>query len=217
MKLFLYLFALLLLFIGCSSSPAPNDWQYKSSMAFDAYKLHYMKMEDALANESLKRATTYAKQSAEMTQLASIYLGECALHTATGEAMRCSRYEKIADLVSCPRVHNYALFINKEFDKIDVNYLDARYRAFARAMKKKEYALASKELLKIEDPTSMLLVLSLLGEHADTKSIEATLQKLSFYGYKRGVVHLLRVLESKTTDIKEKRRLQKKLEVLLQG
>ena len=213
-RLFLY-FLLLLLFSACTSSPQPNAWQYKSSQAFDSYKLHYMRMDDALSQESLKRALFYAKKSANMTQLATIHLGVCAMQKAVGEYRQCKEFEKIRPLVSCPKVDAYARFIDADFHHLNIDYLPKRYRRFASAMQNQNYPEANSAVKSMQDPISKLIALSLLDGYATQEARKNTLQALSYYGYKRGVIYMLNAIAHNSNDAKERELLKKKVELLL--
>ncbi len=212
-KAVLILFALLL-FVGCSFKSEPNVWEYNSAKAFQSYKENFLKGNDLLAASDLKRAVALAKSSDDLTQLASIYLGKCALEIAVGKQSECRAYKQIHDLVTCKKIRNYYLFLQNDTENLDVVFLPKRYQEFASALKKRDYKSANEEIRKIEDPASAMIALSLLGTQATKESLETTLKKVSFYGYKKGVIHLLEEILKKTDDINEKKILQKKIDIL---
>ena len=215
MRLRTLLFLAILFFGGCSFKVEPNLWEYKSAQAFESYKQNFLRGNDLLAKHDLAQAIRHAKSSADLSQLGSIYLGKCALNKALGVEDVCIEYRSIHTLIDSAKLQNYYLFIQKDLQHLDVKYLPARYRNFATVLKNGDIDKANKELQHMDDPTSRMLALALLGEDATNKSIEATLQKASFYGYKKGVMHLLEELIKRENDPAKKSLLQKKRDVLL--
>ena len=205
---------LLLLFVGCSFKSEPNLWEYKSAQSFESYKQNFLKGNDLLAKHDLEQAIKHAKSSADLSQLASVYLGKCALNKAVGREDECKEFQDIQDLISCQKLQNYYRFLQKDLKHLDSSYLPSRYRDFADALKENNMQKTNKALQKMDDPVSMMLALSLLGKNATRQSIEAALQKASFYGYKKGVLHLLKELEKREDDPEKKSVLKKKIEIL---
>jgi hypothetical protein len=194
--------------------PKPNDWAYKSANAFDSYKELFLKDETKLAKLELKSSIRYAKQGADFENLLSIYLAKCSLNVAVGIDDRCEDYIKLQDLSDNKKLKNYYFFIRKKTTMLNPAYLDEKYRLFAKALKNNNFLQANKEIKNIKDPISKLLCISLLKDKADTQNIKQTIKKLSFYGYKKGIVYLLELLKSKTKDKKESKILQKKIKYL---
>ena len=209
----LLLFATLL-FVGCSFKTEPNLWEYKSAQAFESYKQNFLKGNDLLAKHDLAQAIKHAKSSADLSQLASIYLGKCALNKSVGIQDTCNEFQDIQELIACPKLQNYNRFLQKDFTHLKIKYLPSRYQEFAAALKNDNTQQANAKLQQMEDPVSMMLALALLGENATKESVEMTLQKASYYGYKKGVLHLLKELIQRETDPKKKAVLQKKIEIL---
>ena len=206
--------ALFLLFAGCSFKSEPNLWEYKSAQAFESYKQNFLRGNDLLAKHDLAQAIKHAKSSADLSQLASVYLGKCALNKAVGIADACTEFQKVQELVSCPKLQNYYRFLQKDLTRLNTHYLPSRYKNFADALKENDMQKANDTLQKMGHPASMMLALSLLGDNAAKESIEAALKQASFYGYKKGVLHLLQELEKREDDPKKKSVLKKKIEIL---
>ena len=203
------------LFFGCSSTPKPNSWEYKSASAFRTYKQDTLKGRTSSAKNDLKRAIAYAKMGADFTQLGSIYLGECALALALEKSkMPCKDYEEIAPLVQQGELHTYNRFLKKEFALVDTKKLDKQYVEFAIAMQKNNTNDANKAILTIKSPTSVLVAIALLGaSNTNKQTIEYGLEKLSFYGYKEGIIQLLKIYKTKLPDDK-KAEIEKKIAIL---
>jgi len=210
----LLLFAILL-FVGCSFKTEPNLWEYKSAQSFESYKQNFLKGNDLLAKHDLTQAIKHAKSSADLSQLASIYLGKCALNKSAGIQDTCKEFQDIQELVACPKLQNYYRFLKKDFTHLKIKYLPSRYQEFAAALKNNDAKKANAKLQQVEDPVSMMLALALLGENATKESVETTLQKASYYGYKKGVLHLLKELIRREDDPLKKSVLIKKRNVLL--
>lgn len=202
-----------LVFGGCSLDQRPNDWEYKSTRYFEAYKNDFLHDKALLAQADLSSAVNYAKRGADFSQLASIYLGKCALNIAVGIEDGCKEYLELQDQLDTPKFDNYYRFIQKDFAQLDRAMVDEKYEDFIQALQKGDHAGANKAIEKMEDPVSKLLALALF-EDATKETIEHTIETLSFYGYKKGVITLLHRLETRTTDPKEKGQLHKKIELL---
>ena len=211
---FIVLFLLALLLGGCSFKTPPNKWEYAATRAFESYKTNRLAQKDLLAKSDLKRAKEAAKSSSDLRDLASIELGVCALDIALGKPNNCSEFEKIRPLIECPKLQNYALFLQKKWYKIETDQLPKKYRDFTEAMQANDAKKANLAIQKMQDPISAMVALALLGGAANKESIETTLKKVSFHGYKAGVIHLLQLLEKKTSDTNEKRKIEQKLEIL---
>ncbi|MDH4944806.1 hypothetical protein [Sulfurimonas sp. C5] len=208
------LILLILLFSACSTEPAPNSWEYKSSSYFESYKKNFLSDNDILAEADLESAVSYAKQGTDVTQLASIYLGTCALNIAVGVEDSCKEYQDIEELVTCPKIKNYYKMIQKDFDNLDTEMLPARYRAFVIAMQQKNTEQANSIVQKMKDPISQLLEISLLVDAVTIETLQQAITSSSFHGYKKGSIFLLNKLEMKTNDLKEKELIRKKIELL---
>lgn len=202
------------IFVGCSLKTKPNLWEYKSAQAFESFKNNFLKGRESLAKSDLKRAVEIAKSSDDLTQLASIYLGKCALELAVGQKDKCEDFHQIQKLVRSKKLDNYYYFLQNDTKRLDPKFLPKRYKGFANVLKKGDYKAANKAIESIEDPVSAMVSLSLLGDKALKKSIKNVLKKVSFYGYKKGVIYLLGRLVKKTIDPQEKEKLQKKIAVL---
>ena len=201
-------------FVGCSVSTPPNQWQYKSTNSFNSFKKNFLEGNDLLAEVELKRAISKASSSADLKQLARVYLGACALHKAVGLEDDCKEYKKIQNLLEDKKLDNYYFFINKEFDKVDKRALEERYRPFVEALQEKKIQNAVDIALKEKDPLKKLMMISLLGDKASLTLIDDGIKLLSYYGYKKGVITLLKMKLKGLSDEQQKRNIQKKIEIL---
>lgn len=205
---------LFLLFTACSFKTPENNWQYKSSSIFDSYVKNYLSENEFLAKSDLKRAKRYAAMGADITPLAKIYLGECALKISVSNENKCPTYKKIRPLVDNKNIDAYYLFITQKIVLKQVHFLPKQYQNFADALVKKEFNLANKALRDIKPATSKLLAGSLLKEHIDKKSIQNLIDDASFHGYKKAVLFWLKQLAKKTTQIEEKKKILQKIKLL---
>ncbi|WP_304545073.1 hypothetical protein [Sulfurimonas microaerophilic] len=209
-----FLIVSLLLFTSCSMEPAPNSWEYKSSSYFESYKKNFLCDKEILAQADLQSARSFAKRGGDVTQLASIELGKCALNIAVGINDKCAEYQEMEELVSCPRIKNYYKMLQKEWGDIDLEMIPAKYKEFVAVMQKGDLTQANKIVQKIDDPVSKLLAAALLGDEVSKETLSGSIETMSFYGYKKGIVFLLKKLRDKTEDPQAKRLLIKKLELL---
>jgi len=210
-----YLFVMVFLFFsGCSFKPSINQWQYKSALAFNNYKKNFLSYKDILAKDDLKKAISYAKNGADIDMLSSIYLGKCALNISIGIKDKCNEYNNIKDLVESKSQESYYAFIQKDFNNIDIENLDERYRDFAKYLSQKDYKKANEEIKNLKEPTSKLLAISLLGDKVSKQNLKEAIDLTSFYGYKKGVIYLLGRYKTKV-DLKTKDKIDKKIQILL--
>lgn len=212
-KLFLYSL-ILLLFSACSFETPPNEWQFKSIDAFDSYQKNFLSSNDLLAKNDLNRAIKHAKSSDDLTTLARIYLGECALNKSVGVSDKCDNYEKISSLIKDEALNSYFLFINLKGSSESLKSVPKQYQNISYYLKENDYKSANDMLKEIKEPTSMFLCGALLGEHIDAKSIDKIIDIASFYGYKKAVLYWLNIKKDRTIDQIEKEKIAQKISVL---
>jgi hypothetical protein len=205
---------ILFLFGGCSFQTPPNNWQYKSVNAFDSYTKNFLSSNDKMAENDIQRAISHAKSSADLTQLAHIYLGECALNISVGVDDRCEKYKDIADVVNSKKLNAYYDFLNSDITNEEIDNLPNNYQTFARYLDAKDYKNANTEILNINKSTSQLLAASLLKEHIEEKTIIKVIDNASFNGYKKAVIFWLKKLKSITTDKATVSKIDKKISIL---
>jgi len=213
MKYIIFLL-IVLIFGGCSFSTPANDWQYKSSNAFDAYTKDFLSSKDTIAINDINRAISHAKSSSDLTQLAKVYLGECALNISVGIKDECIKYQNIKDLVNSKELDAYYLFLRSDTNKENIKYLPQRYKDFANHLHKKDYKEANSDILDMQKVTSILLTSALLKKHIDKQTVDKTLSIASFYGYKKAVIFWLHEKQKKLTDTKEIQKIKKKILIL---
>jgi len=208
------LIASIVLMNACSFQAPQNQWQHKSASAFKSYKKNFLSNNDALAKSDLTRAIAHAKQSADFTQLATIYLGVCSLNLANGVKDECRDYQEIADLVRSKELESYFKLISDAIESEDIKHLPKEYQAFAQSLIKKDYTKANEDILNIQKPSSAFVAAALLKEHLETKTREYILDKASYNGYKKTVIFWLKEILKHTKDEEKIQKLQKKLFVL---
>ena len=204
---------ILLLISACSFKSPPNQWQYKSTTAYNSYVKNFLSSNVALARNDLSRATKYAKQSADLTMLARIYLGVCALNISVGVDDDCKNYVDISTLLNDKSLDAYYNFITIKSNN-SIENLNDQYKSFAQYLNKKEFNNANKEILKISKPTSKLLASSLMKENLTINTINEMIETASFHGYKKSVIFWLNEKKIKTTDTDERKIISKKISVI---
>jgi hypothetical protein len=210
----LFSLILLIFFTACSFQTPKNNWQYKSSSIFDSYVNNYLSENKFLAKSDLKRATRYASKGEDLSHLAKIYLGECALKISVSKENVCLKYKKIRTLLNDKNIDAYYLFITRQISIEEVEYLPKQYQEFSNTLLKEEFIIANKSLREIQPTTSKLLAGSLLKDNIDTKSIQHILDEASFNGYKKAVVFWLEQLKNRTEQLEEKQKISQKIELL---
>jgi hypothetical protein len=195
-------------------STPKNSWQIQSVNAYESHQKYFLQNEDALARTDLKRAIKYAKQSSDLTTLATISLSECALHVSVLEEDRCENYLSLKPLVNDEKLYSYYLFLQKSYDAKDIKNLPTKYQAFASLILQNKYDDAQKELLASEDLLSKMIMASLMKDSLHVSSISTIIDEASFYGYKKNVLSWMEFYTTKTTDEKEKNKIQEKLRIL---
>lgn len=204
----------ILLFSGCSFDTPPNEWQYSSVNAFDSYTKNFLRSNDNLAKNDLQRAVKHAKNSAELTHLGSIYLGECALNISVGIADKCKKYQDIEELIGSKTLDAYYDFLTLSIREEQISQLPKIYREFIWHVKSKEFSEANKDIAKMDKPTSQLLAASLLKDKIEKNTIEKVIEVASFNGYKKTLIFWLNKLKERTSSKKELNKINKKISIL---
>lgn len=181
----------------------PNAWQHKSASAFNSYTKNFLRANDAIAKSDLKRAIAHAKHSADLTSLARIYLGECALHVSVGIKDTCQKYNEISNLINSKELEAYKNFITKSINKSQINLLPKHYQNYTQ-----------KDILSMPKITSKLLSATLIKDKLHVYIVKQLIKDSSYYGYKKAVIFWLKELKTKTLDIKQKKRIDKKISIL---
>lgn len=185
-------FTLLIILSACSYSKPKNEWQHKSASNFSQYSKHFYHDEKSLAKSDFSRAVSNAKKSADLSTLARIYLGECALNISVGIEDKCIKYQNIQEL------HK-----DKELEM---------YYAYITGSAKKEEC-SPKNLFEIASISSQLLCASLIQNELSKNDIKKLIEVTSFHGYKRVVVFWLEESKKYAND-DELRKINKKIKIL---
>ena len=213
MKILLVFFALLL--VGCSSAPQPDRWQRQSAVAFESYKHHLLKGDVLMAKYELATAKRYAAQGADFKRMAAIALGSCTLETILhADTSACKEYEELRSVTTSPKLKSYNALVRKEWGRLKIDALPKRYRAFAAAMKEKDYKAANKTLQQQTNPETMLVEFYLLGKNATQASQNALLKQARKYGYKEAVLYVLHVRLAQEVSKEAKKRVKKEIAIL---
>jgi DNA primase len=205
----------LIFFTACSFKTPQNEWQYKSANAFNSYTKNFLGSNDILAKSDLDRAIKHAKKSADLTELAKIYLGECALNISVGKSSTCREYQNISELVQNRELQAYYALISLHVKKQQIEFLPQVYREFALHVEREEYKKAELTLLHVEKPISTLLCASLIKERVSNETKENMIKLASFNGYKKVVLFWLDELLKTTFNKKKKENIKKKISILI--
>lgn len=190
MKQYLFTLLALLFASSCSFETPPNQWQHRSASAFSAYTQDFLSAEDRVAQNDLARAIKHAKQSANLSTLARVYLGKCALNMSVGIKDDCLEYQNISSLVDDVKLQEYYELITKRSD--------------AKA----------EDVLDMSRDSSKLLNGALHKEHLNDATRKKLLDIASYHGYKKAVLFWLQESLHHSSDAKKRARLQKKIDIL---
>jgi len=203
-----------MIFSGCSLKTPPNEWQYKSAAAFSRYTQDFLAGNETLAKNDLARAIKHAKKSADLTQLAKIYLGKCALNISVGIDDDCKNYANISDLVNDDMLNAYFDFIHLSLKKEQIPYLPKEYHLFAKNLIKKDFKSANEDIFNMPKATSSFLCASLIKENIDPGSREKIINLASYHGYKKVVLFWLHESIKKNTNQEDRKKIRKRISIL---
>jgi hypothetical protein len=216
MKKIFLLLLISFVFLGCSFTQKPNKWEYDSATAFESYTKNFLSQRDNLAQNDLNRAIEHAKSGSDFNVLATIYLGECALHISVGEEDKCEKYLEIKDLTTDKSLEAYYHFITATLAKEEISLLPSIYQNYAWHVKYNEFAQAQQDIATMTKASSKFLAARLIKEHLDTKMRERMIELGSYYGYKKVVLFWLQESKKWTKSKKELELLDKKISILKQ-
>ena len=215
MKTKLLISVSILFFYGCSSKSPQNKWEYKSAGSFKSYQNNFLSGNIDMAKSDLKMAVRYAKQSADLSQLARIYLGECALNSCIEKNEGCKEYKEITELVDSKELDSYYNMLqNDNLSDTQIASLPEKYRVFIKLKNKEEYLKAFDELRSMEEASSQFIAAALIKEKLTKAQVKYLIEKASFYGYKTIVVYWLKYLKEIENNIIEKEKTRKKIKIL---
>jgi hypothetical protein len=202
------------LFSACSFKTAPNQWQYRSTNAFSSYTQNFLSSKDIAAKNDFRRAVNHAKVSADLSSLAKIYLGKCALNISVGIEDHCLKYRNISPTLESKSLKNYYNFLTLNIESQDLDLLPVQYQDFAKNLLNADYVKANQEIRNIEKITSKMLAGALLKEHIQEESIKDIIKDASLHGYKKSVLYWLKRLKQVSKDTKQIAIINKKIEVI---
>lgn len=214
MKLIFVTLFLIILFQGCSFKSPKNQWEYNSTNLFASYTKSFLTNENISAKNDLERAIKYAKQSANLEQLARVYLGACALNISVGKNSYCKEYSQIEEFVSSKELRTYFLMLKKEETKEEIQYLPKQYRNFVEYKFEKKYDLAFESITLMEKETSQFIAASLIKNELNKSQVKLLIEKASFSGYKKIVIFWLKEYYNLEENLKEKELILKKIRIL---
>ncbi len=214
MRLNIFILFIILIFAGCSFKTPPNQWEYNSTSAYNSYEKYFLSNQDILAKSYINTAITNAKQSANLNQLARVYISACALNKSVEETSYCKEYESIKDLVSSKELDIYFQMLNQKLDETQIEYLPKQYQSFYKNFLLKKYDLAFKDLVSMEQITSKFIAANLIKEQLSKSEIDYLIDIASMYGYKKLVIYWLEKQLEKEIDTNKKLLIRKKLDIL---
>jgi hypothetical protein len=210
---FILLFVAILLLTSCSFSKPKNEWRYNSADNFKQYTKYFLSANENLAQNNYARATQNAKKSADLTTLARVYLGKCALNISVGLEDSCQEYKNISEFINSKELDAYYALLTNSLQKEQISSLPSQYQGFARNILDKKYMEASSEVFEMKSTTATLLSASIIRAHLSTLQREEMIKLASFYGYKKAVLFWLRESKKDASE-EDKNRIDKKIKIL---
>lgn len=201
-------------FHGCSFKSVENKWEYSSASAFSSYTKNFLMDNGNIASDDLQRAIKYAKKSADLNQLASIYLGKCALNIGVGINDLCDEYKELEQLINSSELKVYFLMLQDNLKEEQITYLPKQYHSFIKYKFLKKYKKAFESIQNMQQTSSIFISASLIKEEISKTQVKYLIEKASYYGYKKVVLFWLEHLKNMENNLKEKEKLEKKLEIL---
>ncbi|MEA2099011.1 MAG: hypothetical protein U9P72_02675 [Campylobacterota bacterium] len=203
-----------ILYSGCSFKEPANSSQYKMSSTFSSYTNNFLSDNNALAKNDLKQAIKYAKTNADLNQLATIYLGECALNISVGIDDKCKKYKDIEELIDNTILNSYYNLITLRINKEEIDLLPEAYKNFTIYLNTNQFNKAYNEILEMDTISSLLISATLLKDKLTTYQIDEIIEIASFNGYKKSVIFWLNELKNRTDNKIEKEIIKRKIIIL---
>jgi hypothetical protein len=214
---FVFLTSLFLFISGCSFQTPPNNWQYKSSNAFESYTKNFLQDHTIMAKNDLSRAQEHARMSADLTMLARIYLGKCALNIAVGVEDHCQEYLELQALVQDNSLQAYYALLQKNTNAEHITQLPKQYQDFANALYAQKYTKAFDAIVSLEPISSQLIAASLIKSQLTDLQREKMIDIASFYGYKKAVLFWLQEAKNSATNLQKVQEIETKITILQKG
>ena len=214
MRKLIFYTIVMIAFSACSFKTPENEWKIKSVNAFDSYTQNFLKSNDTLAKNDLKRAIKHAKNSANLDTLGGIYLSECALNISVGIDDNCSKFTNIQDLIYNKNYNSYKDFILGDFEKKQIASLPKNYQEFAKDLIENNYEKANQDVQNIKKIKSKLIAASILNENIDKKTINNVIKNASYFGYKKAIIYWLSKLKEYEVNDLRKKQITKQLLIL---
>jgi hypothetical protein len=193
-------FFILLIFItslfGCGGSKQIPDWINASFNNLENYKKNYLIGKDRIAELQFNKAIDEIKKSGNLEILGRAYLTKYAVHIAVLEVFDDTEYLKIDALQPALQNRTFYNFLKGSFDKIDESLLPRQYDNVLKIFRKGQPEDAAKEISKMEDPLSRLIVAGLFVQkyNYDEGILKVAIDTASQNGWKKALLVYLEKL-----------------------
>lgn len=204
MKNLLSLMTMALLISGCTSTPAPPEWQSQAFAALNRYTAAYLSGNSRVADLEFKRAQEEIARTGRPDLMARIELLRCATQVASLDLTPCAGYHALAG--DAPLAEQaYASFISGKWHDLDAAQLPKQYQALVRqeqAQAAKNEATApmatnpsNRELHHMQDPLARLVAAGALlqREPLAITEIDLAVETASSEGWRRPLLAWLGV------------------------
>lgn len=186
---------------GCAQAPVP-DWQQNTAAALDRYRMSLLAGDRNAAAGDFREALREAKRGGDISQLATVYLTQCALQQALLEFDSCPDYRALASLGTTAAHQAYFDWLQAAPALPDVPLLPAAYRELALHLEEKNPQAIHRIVSRIDTPVSRLIACGTVVKtgRADPALLQLAIETAARQGWKSA--HL--VYRKQLADVLEK-------------
>ncbi len=187
-----------ILLVGCGSSKPMPDWTEASFNQLDNYKKSYLSGKESIAEAYFNKAVDEIKSSGDLDILARAYLTKYACQVAALETFDDREYLRIDTVEPVLQNKTFYSFLNGDFDNVDEKLLPQQYEGFLRALKSGKKEDVAREISRMDNSLSKLIVIGLLvKKNRDTETdLKLAIDIASQNGWKKALLAYLGKLQS---------------------
>lgn len=207
------------LLAGCSSTPAPPDWQGNAQDSIERSIQSYLTGNARVDTQEFARARSEVARTGRADLLARVELMHCAAQVASLVLDECAGFEKLRpDAAAAERA--YADYLAGRVRAADIPLLPVQHHAAAGVVDGAGEAAPTHALSAIADPLSRLVAAGVLFRRgaANPAVLAMAVETASSQGWRRPLlawlgVQLLRA--EKAGDTAEIERLRRRIQLVL--
>jgi len=191
---------LMILLVSCGGSQPIPDWTYVSFNQMEDFKKAYLEGKAGTADLHFQRAVEEIKKSGDLNLLAKVYLNRYAVQVALLESFREDDFMKIQTAEPDPVNAAFYAFLKGNISQTDRNLLPPQYsQTVAEILAAKREDSLAKDVQKIEDPLSSLVMVGLLVlryGYENEELLNGAVETASRQGWKKALLVYLNRLQA---------------------